>query len=188
MLLATATPVQIHPVEAWDLLDALARGSDTVLGSVGSPWRNARSAIGLLMGLQDAPTDFDRQWEWIRNPLPPASEGRDFQILRQSLRLTDVDAYAKGKDVEKLRLADKTRIERAFPRFLEQLRKSSRSGMVRSPCRLHQGNILSVAHSSRTHAKETAVIHNKRLVFFDRNRLTLGDKVRKTRGPIRRPC
>ena len=39
VLLATATPVQLHPVEAWDLLEALARGSDAVLGSPGSRWR-----------------------------------------------------------------------------------------------------------------------------------------------------
>ncbi|WP_448216241.1 hypothetical protein [Endozoicomonas sp. 2B-B] len=32
MLLATATPVQLHPVEAFDLLSILALGSDQVLG------------------------------------------------------------------------------------------------------------------------------------------------------------
>lgn len=39
LLLATATPVQLHPIEAWDLLDALGRGSDAVLGGYGSQWR-----------------------------------------------------------------------------------------------------------------------------------------------------
>ena len=32
MLLATATPVQLHPVEAWDLLHTLTHGNDGVLG------------------------------------------------------------------------------------------------------------------------------------------------------------
>jgi len=32
MLLATATPVQLHPVEAWDLLHILSQGNDGVLG------------------------------------------------------------------------------------------------------------------------------------------------------------
>ena len=36
LLLATATPVQLHPIEVYDLLDALACGSDAVLGSPGS--------------------------------------------------------------------------------------------------------------------------------------------------------
>jgi hypothetical protein len=34
MLLATVTPVQVRPVEAWDLLDFLRRGSEAVLGGV----------------------------------------------------------------------------------------------------------------------------------------------------------
>jgi hypothetical protein len=119
LLLATATPGQLHPIEAWDLLDALARGSDAVLGSVGSPWRNARASLELLLGLQEAPTDFGAQWEWLRNPLPPAEEGRDFQILRQALALTREDVYAKGTDVERLRPADRERIWRDFGRFLE---------------------------------------------------------------------
>src|SRR5262249_55819117 len=29
LLLATATPVQIHPIEAWDLLDMLSRGDES---------------------------------------------------------------------------------------------------------------------------------------------------------------
>ena len=33
MLLATATPVQIHLIEAWDLLKILAQGNDMVLGT-----------------------------------------------------------------------------------------------------------------------------------------------------------
>ena len=34
MLLATATPVQLHPVEAWDLLSILSNGNEGVLGAV----------------------------------------------------------------------------------------------------------------------------------------------------------
>jgi hypothetical protein len=47
LLLATATPVQLHPIEAWDLLDALARGSDVALGGYGSRWRKPRQALSL---------------------------------------------------------------------------------------------------------------------------------------------
>src|SRR5690606_33753188 len=39
MLLATATPVQLYPIEAWDLLNILAQGSDRVLGNSFSMWR-----------------------------------------------------------------------------------------------------------------------------------------------------
>ena len=68
LLLATATPVQLHPIEAYDLLDALARGSDAVL---------------------------EARWEWWRNPLPPRAEGKDFQILLLRLeRALDATANA----------------------------------------------------------------------------------------------
>ena len=40
---APAQP-NMHPIEAYDLLDALARGSDAVLGGPGSRWRNPRAA------------------------------------------------------------------------------------------------------------------------------------------------
>ncbi|MHB8577408.1 MAG: phospholipase D-like domain-containing protein [Dehalococcoidia bacterium] len=39
LLLATATPVQLDPIEAWDLLAALGAGHDEVLGSSFSRWR-----------------------------------------------------------------------------------------------------------------------------------------------------
>ena len=120
LLLATATPVQLHPIEAWDLLEALARGSDAVLGSPGSRWRNARAAMELLMGSRPRPTDLGEMWDWLRNPLPPRNEGVDFQILRQSLHLPDTNAYAPGRLIDELRPADKERIRRGFSRFLER--------------------------------------------------------------------
>ena len=85
LLLATATPVQLHPIEAYDLLEALARGSDAVLGVTGSRWRNARASIDLLLGNAPSPKEFDARWDWLRNPFPPGSEGIDFEILRRSL-------------------------------------------------------------------------------------------------------
>ena len=119
LLLATATPVQLHPVEACDLLDALARGSDAVLGGPGSHWRSARAALDLVLGRTPAPERFDERWEWLRNPFPPRSEGRDFEILRRSLALPDEAAYAPGRAVDALRPPDRQRIADCFPRFVE---------------------------------------------------------------------
>ncbi len=120
LLLATATPVQLHPVEAYDLLDALARGSDAVLGAPGSRWRNARASLDLLLGKATPPEDFHERWDWLRNPLPPSSEGRDFAILRRSLSLPDEAAYAPGRAVEVLRTPDRQRIESGFVRLVER--------------------------------------------------------------------
>ena len=119
LLLATATPVQLHPVEAYDLLDALAGGSHAVLGAPGSRWRNARASLDLLLGNAAPPADFHERWDWLRNPFPPRSEGKDFEILRRSLSLPDEAAYAPGNAVDALRPPDRQRIEGGFTRFVE---------------------------------------------------------------------
>ena len=120
LLLATATPVQLHPIEAYDLLDALARGSDAVLGGPGSRWRNARASLDLVLGNVSLPTGFDERWDWWRNPLPPRSEGRDFQVLRNSLRLSDDAAYALGSAIDDLRPSDRQRIVQEFDGLVER--------------------------------------------------------------------
>jgi superfamily II DNA or RNA helicase len=120
LLLATATPVQIHPIEAWDLLDALARGSEAVLGGYGSQWRKPRHALGLLLGQTEPPTEEIDQWGWMRNPLPPASEGPDYRSLRRALHMSDGDAIAPGGSFDRLSPPDRARIRRVFPRFVEQ--------------------------------------------------------------------
>jgi SNF2 family DNA or RNA helicase len=47
LLLATATPVQLNPVEAWDLLQVLAQENEMVLGNAWSNWRNAEGALAM---------------------------------------------------------------------------------------------------------------------------------------------
>ena len=132
LLLATATPVQLHAIEAYDLLDALAQGSHAVLGGPGSVWRKAKTSLPVLLGKASGPDDLHEQWDWLRNPLPPASEGREFAILRQSLRLTKEAAYADGRAIDKLRGADKRRIEAGFKRLKEHHNPYIRRIVVRT--------------------------------------------------------
>lgn len=132
LLLATATPVQLHSIEAYDLLDALAQGSDAVLGGPGSYWRDAKRSLSLLLGDAPAPNDFQERWDWLRNPFPPASEGRDFEILRNSLHLSDDEAYALGNAVDSLRRPDRQRLENGFERFLERHNPYIRSIVLRT--------------------------------------------------------
>ena len=54
------------------------------------------------------------------NPLPPRSEGRDFQILRNSLELADEDAYAPGSAIDDLRPPDRQRIMQGFDGLVER--------------------------------------------------------------------
>ena len=119
VLLATATPVQMHPVEAWDLLDILARDNEYVLGNIFSHWRRSGEALGLVMGLSQLPEDDRDLWGWIRNPLPPSWEHRDFQLIRRSLRLPDNQAVALPEAWEMMGEPDRSRIRRLSRSFAQ---------------------------------------------------------------------
>jgi len=119
LLLATATPVQINPVEAWDLLDVLSRENDYVLGNIWSNWRNATKALSLVMGQSDLPEDDVELWSWIRNPLPPADEHLDFQIIRRLLRMQDNEFVAPPEAWAKMGEPGRSRIRRVAKTFAQ---------------------------------------------------------------------
>jgi len=100
MLLATATPVQMYPVEAWDLLNILSQKNSSVLGSDLSRWRTQpQKALNLIMDRERVGMDVHgllEQCEWLRNPFPPADEDRmTFGILRRNLGLADDEFVIK---------------------------------------------------------------------------------------------
>ena len=119
LLLATATPVQLYPVEAWDLLNAISIGNESVLGNDFSNWRKTGDALTLIMGYRNMPDDDLETWAWIRNPLPPATEDRDFLLLRRSLKLSDEVAVLPGGVWDTLSGPDKTRVKRIADHFAQ---------------------------------------------------------------------
>ncbi|MEW6540805.1 MAG: phospholipase D-like domain-containing anti-phage protein [Bacillota bacterium] len=121
LLLATATPVQINPVEAWDFLDVLAKGNDAVLGSEFSRWRHAGEALDVIMGKRAlSDNDSEREiWAWIRNPFPPRSEGRDFELLRRLLRMTDDQTVIPGDIWFEMGEPERDRIRRLSRHFMQ---------------------------------------------------------------------
>lgn len=111
LLLATATPVQLYPVEAWDLLDALSNGNEHVLGSAySSLWRKPGRCLPIVTGNDQLPTDDIEFWNWFRNPLPPAEENRTFSIIRDSLGKSPSDHVAGGGDWAELGAPDRRRV------------------------------------------------------------------------------
>lgn len=93
MLLATATPVQLHPVEAWDLLRILSSGNDSVLGGqLGiSPWYQASRCLSIASGDIVIPvSDIRDGWEYVRDPLPSRYEDAAFARIRKSLDASDM--------------------------------------------------------------------------------------------------
>jgi hypothetical protein len=70
MLLATATPVQLHPVEAWDLLHVLSHGNEGVLGgwTQTSPWYRPSHCLEIAAGDAVVPTNDVRDgWQYVRS-------------------------------------------------------------------------------------------------------------------------
>ena len=114
MLLATATPVQMDPIEAWDLLDALNMGNGTVLGSRFSNWmRQPRQGLDYVLGREEQPTDLAVTWEWLRDPFPPTEEGTDYELLRRRLGLTAGMNWARPEALDQLSAPDRQRLVRA---------------------------------------------------------------------------
>lgn len=105
MLLATATPVQLHPVEAWDLLHILSQGNDGVLGgwTHSSPWFLASRCLDIATGDAEVPTaDVRSGWEYVRDPLPSKFENPAFDRIRRSLDASDTRWQFTPESLEQL--------------------------------------------------------------------------------------
>lgn len=115
MLLATATPIQLYPIEIYDLLNILSQKNDSVLGNRFSKWRKRESApIGLKLITGEEKLDFfDREnWEWMRNPFPPTHENAlTYGLIRRNLNILD-DEFVINKTILELSKPDQSRIGR----------------------------------------------------------------------------
>ncbi len=105
MLLATATPVQLHPVEAWDLLHILSHGNDAVLGgwTQTSPWFRASHCLDIATGAEAVPTkDVRDGWQYVRDPLPSRFEDSAFERIRRSLDASDTRSQFNPESLSQL--------------------------------------------------------------------------------------
>lgn len=108
MLLATATPVQLHPVEAWDLLHILSQGNDGVLGgsTQTSPWYRASHCLAIATGEAVVPTsDVRNGWQYVRDPLPSRFEDPAFDRIRRGLDASDTRWQFTPESIDKLSTA-----------------------------------------------------------------------------------
>jgi hypothetical protein len=105
MLLATATPVQLHPVEAWDLLHILSHGNEGVLGggTHTSPWFQASRCLDIATGDAAVPTNDVRDgWQYVRDLLPSRFEDPAFDRIRRNLDANDARWQFNPESLEKL--------------------------------------------------------------------------------------
>lgn len=108
MLLATATPVQLHPVEAWDLLHILSHGNDGVLGgwTQTSPWYRPSQCLEIATGDAAVPTNDVRDgWQYVRDPLPSRFEDPALDRIRRSLHASDTRWQFNPESLDKLSTA-----------------------------------------------------------------------------------
>lgn len=117
MMLATATPVQLHPIEAWDLLAILSAGNEAVLGNDWSEWRKPENCLPVVMGEETLSADVFEAWPWVRNPLPPRGEGPNFRLLRQRLNLDDGTHVAPGDLISSMNSPTRTLLSQVAHEF-----------------------------------------------------------------------
>lgn len=125
MLLATATPVQLYPIECWDLLNILSQKNDSVLGNRFSKWRtNPKKALDLVMGKEKLEKFGVESWEWLKNPFPPAKEDEaTFGRIRRRLGMDDETFVTPAEALMILDKypSEKRKIERIMERgFIEK--------------------------------------------------------------------
>jgi len=117
LLLATATPVQINPIEAFDLLFALSqpREADKVLGDNYSVWRNRPGqTLKYIQGEESYPTAEAEIWEIVRNPFPSRNDGRGFATFRDQLDISDETAVLEQNEYSGLSRPQKNKIRTIF--------------------------------------------------------------------------
>ena len=115
VLLATATPVQIHPIEAWDLLYILSQGNDFVLGDMLSSWqRESLRGLNLITGREELDED-NQKWDWLRNPFPPADEKPStFGVFRRLINLPNDKFNLSGSVFYNLNQQQKAILSRIY--------------------------------------------------------------------------
>jgi superfamily II DNA or RNA helicase len=119
LLMGTATPVQLSPLEAFDLLDILAQSDDRVLGSRFGFWRTqAETGLEMVARPQNAPTSLKDVWPWMYNPLVSEDEGFDYARLRRAFGVKVDAAKCEPEAIQKLGPADKRIAERAARTFI----------------------------------------------------------------------
>jgi hypothetical protein len=100
MLLATATPVQVNTIEAYDLIKVLSLPTKKVMGDIYSEWnRKPQLMLDMVCGKIPIPESEITMWDIMRNPFPARSQNA-FKIntLRDALDIDD-DTYVLPAEV-----------------------------------------------------------------------------------------
>lgn len=116
MLLATATPVQVNTIEAFDLIHALALPTKKIMGDIYSEWiQKPQRMLDMVCEKIPLPDSEIKMWDIIRNPLPPRSN-RAFKVnsLRDQLDVSD-DQYVLPPELyNQLRVSKQDKVKTLY--------------------------------------------------------------------------
>ena len=142
VLLGTATPIQTEVSELWDLLRILSSGADFVLGrEPAARWVDCERSLPIVKGTE-VPTEDRDAWEWLRNPLPPASEDALFAMLRLQLGTSD-QAFFTDRGFGSLGFLEQQAISQALaPGFLREHNPIVRHTVLRKRVTLEDAGLL----------------------------------------------
>jgi hypothetical protein len=103
MILATATPVQLHPVELWDLLNVLGVNNPHVLGTDYGRWRDATQPLifDILSGQVAIEKPYEK-WEYWKDPVPREQNNDVFRHVRNTLGMGETDESANNADFDRI--------------------------------------------------------------------------------------
>lgn len=142
LLLGTATPIQTEVHELWDLLSILNAGADHVLGrELFGRWPDWQQSLPVVKG-EEIPVDERDAWEWLRNPVPPASEDSLFTTLRLQLGLPD-QAFFTDRGFGSLGFLEQQALGQALaPGFLREHNPVVRHTVLRRRQTLEDAGLL----------------------------------------------
>lgn len=142
LLLGTATPIQTEVSELWDLMRILNAGADHVLGRQWfGRWSDFEKALPVVKG-DEIPADENEAWDWLRNPLPPASENVLFNTLRLQLGLSD-QTFSTDRGFGSLGFLEQQAVGQALePGFLREHNPIVRHTILRRRQTLEEAGLL----------------------------------------------
>lgn len=116
LLLATATPVQINTIEAFDLLDILCKPTDKVMGDIYSEWRRKpQYMLDMVCGLEPIPQSEISMWDIIRDPFPTrSSKAYKINSLRDVLGIADTKYVLEPEVYQNSKASTKDKIKALF--------------------------------------------------------------------------
>jgi superfamily II DNA or RNA helicase len=114
LVLATATPVQLHSMELWDLLYILSMNNPQVLGGPNSLWRkvDGPEVFDIVAGRVEI-EGIGEKWRYWRDPLPSPLDAKAnvFDWVRNDIGLSITDSQASPSDQDRVDDARKFDLE-----------------------------------------------------------------------------